>query len=345
MISANHNFQLLPDKRTPRVVCIGGGTGTFVVLKGLKQFPINLGVIVAMSDSGGSNKRIRDEFGLLPTSDIRQCLVALSDEEKGPELLRRLFMYRYDRGRGIKGMTFGNLFMAALADILGSQEQAIKQTSKVLRIKGNVIPVSYTKTDLYAKYENGLTVSGEHFIDEPKHDGRVRIAEVFLKPQAVANPDAIEAILKADMLVLGPGDLFTSLIPNFLVVGISQAISRSKAKVVYICNLMTKYGQTYNYSASDHVTEVQKFIKRRLTHVIVNSSQINHHALSIYAKFKEKPVRNDLSDKESFRVINRAVAGKQLITRNQSDKLVRSLIRHDSQILAMTLMQILENRV
>src|SRR3990167_10079254 len=141
-------------KNSPKqIVVIGGGTGTFVVLKGLKSFPCQLSAIVTMSDSGGSNKRIRDEFGLLPTSDIRQCFVALSDENGGVGLLRKLFMYRFEKGNGISGMTFGNLFMAALSDILGSQEEAIRQTSKVLRIKGSVIPVSFTDTNLVASYE------------------------------------------------------------------------------------------------------------------------------------------------------------------------------------------------
>jgi uncharacterized cofD-like protein len=166
-----------------KIVVIGGGTGTFVDLKGLKNYPYSLSVIVSMSDSGGSNKRIRDEFGLLPTSDIRQCLVALSDEKKEAGLMRKLFMYRFEKGQGLSGMTFGNLFMAALADILGSQKAAIEQTGRVLRIKGKVIPVSFTDSNLYAKYENGLIVPEEHLIDEPKHDGTLSITDIYLKPK------------------------------------------------------------------------------------------------------------------------------------------------------------------
>src|SRR5579872_3452686 len=153
------------------IVCIGGGTGTFVTLSGLKSYPYSLSAIVTMSDSGGSNKRIRDEFGLLPTSDIRQCLIALSAEKGKTGLMRQLFMYRFEKGEGIKGMTFGNLFMAALSDILGSQEEAIRSTSKVLRINGTVIPVTFSDTNLFATYENGETVAEEHLIDEPEHDG------------------------------------------------------------------------------------------------------------------------------------------------------------------------------
>ncbi|MBI1862638.1 YvcK family protein, partial [Candidatus Microgenomates bacterium] len=172
------------------VVVIGGGTGTFVALKGLKKYPLNLTAVVSMSDSGGSNKRIRDEFGLLPTSDIRSCMVALSDEGGKAGVLRQLFMYRFEKGEGISGMTFGNLFMAALTDILGSQEEALKQTQKVLRISGSVVPVTFTNTHLFAEYENGSVVTEEHFIDEPQHDGTLKITNLYLKPEATANPQA-----------------------------------------------------------------------------------------------------------------------------------------------------------
>lgn len=217
-------------KNQPSIVCLGGGTGTFVTLSGLKSYPYNLNAIVTMSDSGGSNKRIRDEFGLLPTSDIRQCLIALSAEKGQTGLLRELFMYRFAKGNGISGMTFGNLFMAALADILGSQEEAIRQTGRVLRINGTVIPVSYTDTNLFAKYENGHVAEEEHLIDEPEHDGKLHITELYLKPKAKANQHALSAIEEAKLIVLGPGDLYTSLLPNLLVDGISEAIKKSKAK-------------------------------------------------------------------------------------------------------------------
>src|SRR5260221_7218865 len=162
------------DQKPKRIVCMGGGTGTFVVLKGLKSYQYHLSAIVTMSDSGGSNKRIRDEFGMLPTSDIRQCFVALSEEKGRAGLLRKLFMYRFEKGEGISGMTFGNLFMAALTDIVGSQQEAIRQTGKLLRVHGAVIPVSFTHTNLIAEYEDGHKTTEEHLIDEPKHDGRMK---------------------------------------------------------------------------------------------------------------------------------------------------------------------------
>lgn len=324
----------------PKIVCIGGGTGTFVALKGLKNYPCHLSAIVTMSDSGGSNKRIRDEFGLLPTSDIRQCLVALSDENGGAGLLRKLFMYRFEKGKGLSGMTFGNLFMAALSDILGSQEEAIKQTGRVLRIQGTVIPVSFTDTNLFAQYEDGHVVTEEHLIDEPTHDGRMKITKAYLEPKAKANPEALRVIKDADLIVLGPGDLYTSILPNLLVTGIPDAIRTSKAKKVYVVNLMTKFGQTYNFTAKDHVNIIEQFIGNTLDYVVINSAAIPPKALKIYEQSHEQQVIDDLGSNFKFRVLRADLVGGQFTKVTKSDTLVRSLIRHDSTNLASVLISL-----
>jgi len=324
-----------------RIVCIGGGTGTFVVLRGLKKDAHHLTAIVSMSDSGGSNSRIRDEFGLLPTSDIRQCLVALSDENGGVGLLRQLFMYRFEKGTGIAGMTFGNLFMAALTDIVGSQEEAIRKTGKVLRIKGSIIPVTLTPTNLYATYENGMTVTEEHLIDEPEHDGRIHITKVFLKPDAPANPEAIKAIKHADLIIIGPGDIYTSILPNFLVQDIATAISTSKAIKVYILNLMTKYGQTYGYTAKDHLKTLEAYIGKAIHDVIINSAVLPKEALDIYEKNHELPVVNDLDPNAYYHIQSAPLISDTMIQKSASDSLVRSLIRHDSDKLAEALISLL----
>ncbi len=329
------------DKTPKNIVVIGGGTGTFVALKGLKHYTHRLSAIVTMADSGGSNKRIRDEFGLLPTSDIRQCLVALSDENGGVGLLRKLFMYRFEKGRGISGMTFGNLFMAALSDILGSQEEAIRQTGRVLRIRGSVIPVSLTKTNLAATYENGQTLTEEHLIDEPPHDGKLKIIKVYLKPRARVNPEAITAIQEADLVVLGPGDLYTSLIPNLLVDGVYAALKKTKAKKVYVLNLMTKFGQTYNFTAKDHLAVLQKYVDAAIDAVIVNTAPLSPTALAVYAKYHEIPVQDNLTNIKTPHIVRADVASRHLTTKSKSDALVRSLIRHDSNKLAKTLIHLL----
>ena len=328
-------------KQLKRVVCIGGGTGTFVGLRGLKQYPLSLSAIVTMSDSGGSNRRIRDEFGLLPTSDIRQCLVALSDENGGIGLLRKLFMYRFEKGQGIAGMTFGNLFMAALTDIVGSQEEAIRQTGKVLRIKGAVIPVTLSETNLFATYEDGHVVTEEHLIDEPVHDGTLQIVDAYLKPKAVPNPEALAAIESADMIVLGPGDLYTSLLPNLLVSGIPEALKKTKATVVYVMNLMTKYGQTYNFTAGSY-TDTRKIMGKVIDAVLINTHALSPKALAMYAKFKEAPVMDDLSLDSYYRVVKAPLVNNTLYAKASSDALIRNLIRHNSDKLALALFDIME---
>lgn len=333
----------MTKKNLPSIVCVGGGTGTFVVLKGLKNYPFNVKAIVTMSDSGGSNRRIRDEFGLLPTSDIRQCLIALSEEKGGAGLLRKLFMYRFEKGSGISGMTFGNLFMAALSDILGSQEEAIRQTGKVLRISGTVIPVSFTNTNLFAKYENGHIATEEHLIDEPEHDGTIKITDLYLQPKAEPNPEALLAIKHAQLIVLGPGDLYTSVLPNVIVDGIADAIKKSSAKKVYVMNLMTKYGQTYNYPASEHIATLEKYIGKSLDYVLINTEKYPQAILDKYAKQKEFPVLDDLSDKSYYTVIRKPFVNKEPVQKVATDTLVRSLIRHDSDKLAKILAEIAEN--
>ncbi|EKD67066.1 MAG: hypothetical protein ACD_48C00615G0001 [uncultured bacterium] len=327
--------------KLPTVVCIGGGTGTFVVLKGLKKYPLKLSAIVSMSDSGGSNKRIIDEFGLLPTSDIRQCLVALSDEQKEKGLLRKLFMYRFDKGEGISGMTFGNLFMAALTDIVGSQQEAIKQTGKVLRIHGSVIPVTLSNTNLVATYDDGTVLEEEHFIDMPKHDGNLKIREITLKPEAVANDEAIKAILQADVVILGPGDLYTSVVPNLLVKGIADALTSTKAKIVYIMNLMTKYGQTLGFSAMDHIRVLEQYIDHKINIVLVNQTKLPIEALTVYEKTQEFPVVDDIPESSGYNVVRDDLIESEIVKKSASDTLVRSLIRHDSDKLANVIASII----
>ena len=324
-----------------RIVCLGGGTGTSVALSGLKKYPVDLSAIVAMADSGGSNRIIRDEFGLLPTSDIRQCLVALAESHNDSEnLLRELFTYRFHQAKGIKGNTFGNLFMAALSDILGSQKKAIKQTGQILKIKGEVLPVTFDESDLVALYENGLKVSGEHHIDMPKHNGKLKIEKVWLEPKSKANPEAVKAILKADLIVFGPGDLYTSLIVNLLSDGIVDALKKTKAKIVYVLNLMTRYGQSFGYSAKDHVKDIEKYLGKNLDFVLVNSKKIKFSVLASYEREKEFPVKDDLSD-DYFKVIKKDLLSEKETKKVPGDVLCRSLVRHDSDKLAKTIISLI----
>ncbi|MFZ5932867.1 MAG: gluconeogenesis factor YvcK family protein [Patescibacteria group bacterium] len=332
-------------RKRKKVVVIGGGTGTYTALLGLKKYPLDVSAIVSMTDSGGSNRVIRDEFGLLPTSDIRQCMVALASSQTD-ELLRKLFIYRYNAGTGISGMTFGNLFMAALTDIYGSQEKAIEETCKILKVQGKVIPVTFDNSHLVARYENGEQVLGEHHIDEPKTElGNVRIVELEVFPPAKANPKTLRAIKDAELIILGPGDLYTSIICNLVVDGVAGVIAKAKAPKVYVLNLMTKFGQTSGFSAKEHVEELEKYLgEGTVDYVLVNRTR--SFPRGVLARYKEErayPVKDDLERELSSKVIRRDLVSNKIYEKPKSDKLKRSLIRHDSDKLARAIVSLLTN--
>lgn len=332
------------NNKHPKVVVIGGGTGTYTVLMGLKKYPLDLSVIVSMMDSGGSNRVLRDEFGILPTSDLRQCIVALASS-KANGMIRELFTYRYTQGTGIEGMTFGNLFMAALTDIYGSQEKAIEKTCKLLEVKGQILPVTYDNSHLVARYANGAQVLGEHYIDEPDDiNGKSKIVELSLIPEAKANKKALKAIKEADLIVMGPGDLYTSIICNLVVDGVADAIKKSKAKKVYIVNLMTKFGQTNGFNASDHVNELEKYLGTHTIDICLINKKIKapKEIMKRYEEERAQLVKNDLKETSSFTVIEDDFTSDVVYEKAAGDKLKRSLIRHDSDKLAKAIFDILK---
>ena len=335
----------------PKIVVIGGGTGTYTTLIGLKKYPVDISVIVTMTDSGGSNRVIRDEFGLLPTSDIRQAMVALASESVD-DLFRNLFTYRYHQGTGLNGMTFGNLFMLALTDILGSQTKAVEQTCRLLGVQGNIIPVTFDNSQLIARYDNGRQLLGEHQIDEPTEEFADRkIIELETIPEANANPEAIDAILKANVIVFSPGDLYTSILSNVVVKGIKEAIKRSKAKKVFIVNLMTKYGQTNHFKASDFCFELSKYLDgRNPDYVLINKAQkLNKKIALRYAEEKAELVVDDLSEHPEnlygTKIIRGDFTSKEIYEKAKGDKLIRSLVRHDSKKLAKAIIAIAQNKI
>lgn len=330
-------------KKRKKVVVIGGGTGTYTVLSGLKKYPLELSVIVSMMDSGGSNRVIRDEFGLLPTSDIRQCIVALASNESN-KVLRDLFTYRYNQGTGISGMTFGNLFMAALTDIHKSQETAIEKTCKILDVSGSIIPVTFDNVHLVARYDHGVQVLGEHLIDEPPEEaGKHRIIALEVIPEAKANPKAIKAIREADLVVLGPGDLYTSVICNLIIGNVAVSLARAKAKKVYVMNLMTKFGETFGFGAGDHLYELEKYLgKGAIDFCLVNKPKaFPRSALKHYKQEKAEPVKDDLDKNGGMKILRRNFLSKTLYKKEKSDKIKRSLIRHDSLKLARAITSLL----
>ncbi len=327
--------------KLPKVVTIGGGTGSYASLTGLKKHPLKLTAIVNMIDDGGSSGKLRDELGVLPPGDIRQCLVALSESSK---LLREMFNYRFEEG-GLKGHSFGNIFLSTLEKQTGSMKRAISEIGKILNIKGHVVPVTFTKSNLCANLTDGTTIVGQHHVDVvEKMEKRAAIKKIYLSPKAKINEDAKRAIIEADFILIGPGDLYTSIIPNLLVVGVPAAIRASKAKKIYVLNLMTKYGQTTTFSAKDHVSELEKYLgKNLIDFVLVNNRLPKKSVLSWYAEYSERPVKNDLKNNKAYKVIEKDLIRDIIVRKAAGDELRRSIIRHDSGKLAEAVVGLMGN--
>ncbi len=318
---------------TKNIVVIGGGTGSFNVLSGLKDRDCSLSAVVAMTDSGGSSGRLRDEFGHLPPGDLRQCLLALSPDDHASMLLRQLFNYRFSKGGGLDGHSFGNLFLTALTDLTGSMETAIEEMGNLLGIKGRVLPVTLTNSNLGARLDNGKIVMGEANLDRREVDPDVPIDYVFLDPAAFVHPTTAQAIEQADAIVIGPGDLYTSIIPNLLVEGVTDAIQRSKGQRIYVCNLMTKRGESDGFKASDFIREVQSYLGSRSLpeHAIMNSEPFPEKIVQRYAREGSAPV---VFDEEGCSELVPNVVAVPLIA-------VGNFVRHDTARMADAILSVL----
>jgi uncharacterized cofD-like protein len=328
-----------------RVVVVGGGTGTHTVLRGLRRYAdeLDISAVVSMADSGGSTGRLRDEFGQLPVGDVRNALTALAaDGDNHDALLRKLFSYRFDRGRGLSGHNFGNLLLTALTDILGSEIEAIEAASRILRVSGKVIPVTTDDVHLVAEYKDGSVVVGEGDIDESLSKySDMRITNLSLTPSATISDLAAKTILEADLLVLGPGDLYTSVLANCVVDGFVDVVAESNAKVVYVCNLMSKQGQTVGMNALEHITEVVKYIGCKPDFALVNVANFKEDLIQKYATEGDFPILNNCTDSLGIEIICESLAAQEEIKLESGDMLKRSLIRHDSDLLAGVLYRLL----
>jgi len=327
-----------------RLVTIGGGTGTHTVLRGLKQYQnkVDLTAIVTMADSGGSTGRLRDEFGYLPVGDVRMALTALaSDVDQHEELVRELFLHRFAKGTGLNGHNVGNLLLVALTDILGSEEAAIRTAGKLLRVQGRVLPVSTDHTDLIATYSDGVVVTGEHQIDEPSADRLDhQITNLAVSPGVRATDRACAAITAADVVVLGPGDLYTSVLANVVVPGIETALRDTTARLVYVSNLMTKQGQTSGMGVAEHLAEITRYIGRTPDVLLVNANRLPADLLATYAADQEFPVVFNY-EADTTRVIPADLLASETIPTKAGDTLKRSLIRHDPDKIARALIGLL----
>ncbi len=325
-------FDLLYQKkhlsRGPRIVAVGGGTGLSVLLSGLKSYSSNISAIVTVADDGGSSGRLRQQFDVLPPGDIRNCLVALAD---APALMRDLFQFRFDKNSEFSGHSFGNLFLTVMTRLTGDFEKAIKETSKVLALRGQVIPSTLGDVTLVAHYKDGSMVAGEERIPKAKK----AISSVSLTPeQPLATPDAIKAIKDAQIIVLGPGSLYTSIIPNLLIKEISREIAVSEAIKVYVCNVMTQPGETDGYSVSDHIKALVSHSSGRiLDYCVVNNGEVPEEVLKRYSGENSLLVVNDRKNIENL--------GYRVVEEDFS-MIQDGVIRHDAEKLAKIVLSFIE---
>jgi len=321
-----------------RVVTLGGGTGSFVVLNSLKNHPVELCAIVSMADDGGSTGILRDELGVLPPGDVRQCLVALSDSSR---LMRSLMNYRFENG-GLQGHSFGNLLLSALEKTTGSFEKAVEEAGKILNIKGKVIPITTHQVRLKMLLSNNKLLEGEGEIYVSNEIAK-GYKSIYLEPFPKADNHAINEIINADLIIFGPGGLYTSLIPNLLVEGIPKALRETKAKKVFIINLMNKDGQTPNFKVSDYLKEVSRYLgKDCFDYILVNSGKPSKELIQIYAQ-EGGLVENDLNKDLRVEAIDLLESNKAEYLASDVLSSHRTFIRHDPKKLSQAILKIIED--
>lgn len=320
-------YQQRQLERGPRIVTVGGGSGLSVILSGLKEYTSNITAIVTVADSGGSSGRLREQFDIIPPGDFRNCLVALAD---APVLMRDLFQFRFDKNSEFSGHNFGNLFITVMTQLTGDFEKALKESSKVLAIRGQVIPSTLNNVSLVAQHKNGSTTEGEALI--PK--SHMPIEKVFLKPSgSLATPGAIKAIEEAQIIILGPGSLYTSIIPNLLVKEITEAIAASGAVKIYVCNIMTQYGETDGYTAYDHINAIIKHSQPKvLDYCIVNNAPLPADLVERYKEEKSSPI---VVDTRKIRALGYRIIEDEIIT-------TQDYIRHNPVKLAKIILGLIE---
>lgn len=316
-------------EKGPRIVALGGGTGLSNLLRGLKKYTSNLTAVVTVADDGGSSGKLRDELGILPPGDIRNCLVALADTEP---LMEELFQYRFNSGGDLEGHSFGNLFIASLTEILGDFEEAIRESSKVLAIRGKVLPATNEDIRLGAIYSDKTVLLGESIIPEQKK----KIDRVFLQPSSCKpSPEVLKAIEEAEIIVVGPGSLYTSIIPNLLVGNIADKIRESKAIRIFVCNVMTQAGETTGYSVSDHIKAIYKHTGPGLfDYVVVNKEESSRELIK---RYREEGAFQVEVDKRRIKEMGIKIIEGNLLSSE-------GYIRHDPDELAKVILGVMKDR-
>lgn len=333
------------DPFTPneiKITVIGGGTGSFTLLSALKKHTRQLAAVVNMADDGGSTGVLRDELGALPPGDVRQCLVALSDSPK----IRDLFNYRFDEGT-FQGHAFGNLLLTALEKMTGNFTEAVETASEILRVNGVVIPATLDNVRLKMEWPEASTIlHGERVIDADFFKFDPRRANLSLSPTASANPTALAAIEQADLIVIAPGDLYTSLGPLLIIDGVGEALQKTDATIMYVSNLVTKQGQTAGFCVSDHAAEIERFIGGEALDYVLYNKQVPTKELA--RRYKEEqaylvPVDHDILATKQYKAVGGDFLGA--VAQGHSNDVLpvtRSLIRHDSEAIARALIELYE---
>lgn len=310
--------------RGAKVVAVGGGSGLAALLRGLKSHTSNLTAVVTMADDGGSSGRLRREMGMPPPGDLRNCLVALADDES---MMSRLFQYRFPDCGGLHGHSFGNLFMAALAEVTGDFERAVEESTHVLKVRGRVFPSTLDDVVLHAQLEDGDEVSGESTITAAPRLPR----RVWITPDAPrALPQALTAIARAEAVVLGPGSLYTSIIPNLLIPEVREALAATRACVIYVCNVMTEPGETDGYTAADHVDALRRHgLEDVIDVVLVNDAPVSAGLVESYGRYGARPVPVDMERlrESGVRVVRARVAAESDVVRHDPDRLAQAVLR------------------
>lgn len=313
------------------IVTVGGGTGSYVVLSGLKNIEwIKITALVSMADDGGSTGVLRDELGVLPPGDIRQCLVSLSEHS---DIVRKLMGYRFSKGT-FSGHSFGNIFLASLEKVTGDFVKGVEVASEILKVKGRVVPVTSDKAELLIELLNGKILKGENKINHSNIQD-IGVKRIFYKNDVSLNESAKNSIIEADVIILGPGNYYCSLIPNLIVKGFKEAIEKSKALTILPINLTNKQGHTMYWKTSDYVKDIEKYLGKKVNKIIVNKDKPSAAQIKFY-KLQEGDgvlVENDIKDK---RIIHENILSHIIIKKTKGDNLhgLRSFIRHDGEKLA-----------
>jgi uncharacterized cofD-like protein len=303
--------------KTPHIVAIGGGTGLSVLLRGLKQHTRRITAVIGVTDDGGSSGRLRREMGIIPPGDFRNCIVALSDEDS---LLKELFQYRFPEGSELQGHSFGNLFIAAMTDVTNSFEDALTESSRILSVTGQVVPATIENVNLSVKLADGRFIKGESKVKESSSE----IEELFIDPpDAEASPAAIKAIGEADLIVIGPGSLYTSILPNLMVPGIVDAISESKGIKYYICNVATEIGETQHFNVIKHIDVLERYLGSGILDITIANDNID----DIGSQFHGETVDPN-TDSTKHLIVTSDLLDKEHKVRHDSGKLAKFIMEN-----------------